>query len=56
MIKVCLDVVERVGQSPDYPVQLEIAVFDLPDRAHLVGGATPVPELVVSHVKGRPAA
>jgi len=50
------EVVKRVGQAPDYPVQLEIAVFDFPDRAHLVGGATPVPELVVSHVKGRPAA
>ncbi|MCO8275327.1 glycoside hydrolase family 16 protein [Actinoplanes sp. TRM 88003] len=50
------EVVQRVGQAPDYPVQLEIAVFDFPDRAHLVDGATPVPELVVSHVRGRPAA
>nr|WP_255645361.1 glycoside hydrolase family 16 protein [Actinoplanes polyasparticus] len=50
------EVVKRVGQAPNYPVQLEIAVFDFPDRAHLVGGATPVPELVVSHVKHRPAA
>ncbi len=31
----------------------EIAVFDFPDRAHLVDGAVPVPELVVPHVTGR---
>lgn len=50
------EVVKRVGQAPDYPVQLEIAVFDFPDRAHLVDGPAPVPELVVSRVTGRPAA
>ena len=50
------EVVRRVGQAPGYPVQLEIAVFDFPDRAHLVEGPVPVPELVVSHVTGRPAA
>jgi beta-glucanase (GH16 family) len=44
------DVVKRVGQAPDYPVQLEIAVFDFPDKADLVPGEVPVPELVVSHV------
>lgn len=46
--------VKRIDQAPDYPVQLEIAVFDFPDRAHLVPGGTPVPELVVTHVSGRP--
>jgi hypothetical protein len=46
------EVVKRVGQAPDYPVQLEIAVFDFPDRAHLVEGAVPVPELIVSRVTG----
>ncbi|MBL7261474.1 glycoside hydrolase family 16 protein [Paractinoplanes lichenicola] len=46
------EVVKRVGQAPDYPVQLEIAVFDFPDKAHLVDGPVPVPELVVSHVRG----
>ncbi|MCY1141293.1 glycoside hydrolase family 16 protein [Actinoplanes sp. Pm04-4] len=50
------EAVKQVGQAPDYPVQLEIAVFDFPDRAHLVDGATPVTELVVSHVRGRPPA
>ncbi|GID29070.1 glycoside hydrolase family 16 protein [Paractinoplanes brasiliensis] len=49
------EVVKRVGQAPDYPVQLEIAVFDFPGRAHLVEGSVPEPELVVSHVRGRPA-
>jgi hypothetical protein len=44
------EVVKRVGQAPDYPVQLEIAVFDFPEKAHLVPGPTPVPELIVSHV------
>ncbi|MEV4345383.1 glycoside hydrolase family 16 protein [Actinoplanes sp. NPDC049596] len=43
------EVVKRVNQAPDYPVQLEIAVFDFPDRA--VDGPVPVPELVVSRVK-----
>ncbi|MEV6303823.1 glycoside hydrolase family 16 protein [Actinoplanes sp. NPDC051861] len=47
------EVVKRVAQSPDYPVQLEIAVFDFPDRAHLVpGGEIPVPELIVTEVTG----
>ena len=43
--------VQRIKQAPDHPVQLEIGVFDFPDR----GPATDVvPELVVSHVIGRP--
>jgi hypothetical protein len=41
--------VKRVAQAPDYPMQLQIAVFDFPDKAHLVDGV-PTPELVVSHV------
>ena len=48
-------VVKRAGQAPDYPVQLEIAVFDFPERAHLVPGDVPTPELVVTEVIGRPA-
>jgi Glycosyl hydrolases family 16 len=44
-------VVKRVGQAPDYPVQLQIAVFDFPEKAE--PGETPVPELVVSHVLSR---
>ncbi|GAA0451617.1 hypothetical protein Ade02nite_76620 [Paractinoplanes deccanensis] len=48
--------VKRVDQAPDYPVQLQIAVFDFPDRAHLVDGPVPVPELIVSRVTcSRPA-
>jgi beta-glucanase (GH16 family) len=47
-------VVKRVNQAPEYPVQLEIAVFDFPAKADLVPGEVPVPELIVSHVSGRP--
>ncbi|MFI5893180.1 glycoside hydrolase family 16 protein [Actinoplanes sp. NPDC051513] len=43
-------VVKTVSQAPDYPVQLEIAVFDFPEKAGLVPGPTPTPELIVSHV------
>ena len=44
--------VKRVAQSPDYPVQLMIGVFDFPDKADLSAPDVPVPELVVSHVLG----
>ncbi|GIM94457.1 glycoside hydrolase family 16 protein [Paractinoplanes toevensis] len=40
------EVVKRVDQAPSYPVQLEIAVFDFPDKSDLVE----VPELLVSEV------
>ncbi len=43
------EVVKRVAQAPDYPVQLEIGVFDFPDRGP---AGDVVPELVVSHVYG----
>lgn len=46
------EVVRRVRQSPDYPMQLMIGVFDFPAKA--TGAEEPVPELVVSHVIGRP--
>jgi hypothetical protein len=45
-------VVRRVRQSPSYPMQLMIGVFDFPAKA--TGADVPVPELVVSHVTGRP--
>lgn len=49
------DVVKRVAQSPDYPVQLMLAVFDFPDRADPAAADVPVPELIVTQVIGRPA-
>jgi Glycosyl hydrolases family 16 len=47
------DEVRRIGQAPDYPVQLEIGVFDFPEKAHLIPGEVPTPSLTVSHVIGR---
>jgi hypothetical protein len=47
------ETVHRVDQSPDYPMQLMIGVFDFPARRR-PGQPTFVPELVVSHVRGRP--
>ncbi|MCA2212654.1 glycoside hydrolase family 16 protein [Jidongwangia harbinensis] len=46
-------VVRRIGQAPDYPVQLEIGVFDFPDKADPDAATVEVPELIVSHVIGR---
>jgi hypothetical protein len=45
--------VRRIDQAPDYPVQLEIGVFDFPDKA-TGDGPVHTPELVVSHIEGRP--
>lgn len=47
-------VVRRLDQAPDYPMQLFIGVFDFPARA-VDGGEPAVPELIVSHVRGRAA-
>lgn len=47
------EVVRRVGQAPDYPMQLMIGVFDFPARAQ-PDDEGPVPELVVSHVRSDP--
>jgi hypothetical protein len=47
-------VVRRLDQAPDYPMQLMIGVFDFPEMA-VDGGEPPVPELIVSHVRGRAA-
>ncbi len=44
--------VRRVDQSPAYPMQLMIGVFDFPDK--VTDDASAVPEMVVSHVRGRP--
>jgi hypothetical protein len=50
------EVVRRLDQAPDYPMQLMIGVFDFPAKAAADTGPTavPVPELVVSHVRGHP--
>jgi hypothetical protein len=45
----------EVEGAPDYPVQLMLGVFGFPDRADPEStGPPPVPELVVSHVRGHP--
>ena len=45
--------VRHLDQAPDYPMQLMIGVFDFPAKAP-AGAPVPVPELVVSHVRGVP--
>jgi len=45
------EVVGASEQSPDYPMQLMIGVFDFPGRP---GPDDHVPEMVVSRVRGRP--
>lgn len=49
------EVVRRIDQAPDYPMQLMIGVFDFPAKALADEEVVPVPEVVVSHVRGRPA-
>jgi Glycosyl hydrolases family 16 len=46
--------VRRIDQSPGYPMQLMIGVFDFPARDPSGIWADHVPELVVSSVKGSP--
>jgi hypothetical protein len=46
--------VRSVEQSPSYPMQLMIGVFDFPARDPSGDWADHVPELVVSSVKGSP--
>ena len=47
-------VVRRSDQSPDYPMQLMLGVFDFPAKAPADDPGVPVPSLVVSHVLGHP--
>ncbi len=42
--------VKTVGQAPDYPMQMMVAVFDFPDKP---GPADHVPELAVDWIRGR---
>ena len=44
--------IRSVDQSPAYPMQAMIAVFDFPDRASVVDDIDAVPELVIDHVHG----
>ena len=46
--------VRRIDQSPGYPMQLMIGVFDFPARDPSGRWADHVPALVVSSVKGSP--
>lgn len=46
--------VRHLDQAPDYPMQLMIGVFDFPAKGDAGAGDDAVPELVVSHVRGRP--
>jgi hypothetical protein len=48
------EVTKRIAQSPNYPVQLMIGVFDFPAKADPSTTEIPVPELVVSHAIGHP--
>jgi hypothetical protein len=50
------EVVRQLDQAPDYPMQLMIGVFDFPAKAAADDPEVPVPQLVVSHVRGRPLA
>jgi hypothetical protein len=43
--------VKTVGQAPDYPLQMMIAVFDFPEKP---APAQHVPELAVDYVSGTP--
>ena len=45
-------VVRQVGQSPNYPVQLMLAVFDFPDKADPAAKTAPTPELIVTDIAG----
>lgn len=45
--------VRTVTQSPTYPMQLMIGVFDFPAKADPTSTEPPVPELVIDHVLGR---
>lgn len=47
------DVVRVLDQAPTYPMQLMIGVFDFPAKAAPDSEQVPVPELVVSDVRGR---
>ena len=45
------EVVHRLEQAPDYPVQLMVGVFDFPAKG---SDPAPIAEMVVSHARGEP--
>ena len=47
------EVVRALQQAPDYPMQLMLGVFEFPARHPELIAEEPVPELVVSRVRGR---
>jgi hypothetical protein len=46
--------VKTIGQAPDYPMQMMVAVFDFPAKAAAAARPDHVPELAVDYVRGRP--
>jgi hypothetical protein len=48
------EVVKRIAQSPNYPVQLMLGVFDFPDKADPAATDVPVPSMIITDVLGRP--
>ena len=48
------ETVRQSTQSPSYPLELILGVFDFPDRADPADAVAPTPELVVSRVQWRP--
>jgi hypothetical protein len=44
--------IRSVAQSPGYPMQAMIAVFDFPDQASESDDPDAVPQLVIDHVRG----
>lgn len=48
------DLVRQVAESPSYPLELILGVFDFPDRADPAGAEPTTPELAVSRVRWDP--
>jgi Glycosyl hydrolases family 16 len=44
--------VKTVHQSPDYPMQMMVALFDFPAKAAAAPDPAPVPQLAVDYVRG----
>ena len=44
--------VKTIGQAPDYPMQMMVAVFDFPAKAAPASQPEHVPELALDYVRG----